>query len=245
MGTHRRFERGSHIDTLAFGAGDWFASATACQVARPLHGTGADVYELTEGHVRAAGHFWIVPPHRHKIGRKTGKPLIIPLSIPAVQVIKDQERFQNSDVGVPSKFVFAHGLVLTWDESSPNPCPPHLRREAKPMGEQGVKAVFNQAIDRPGLTVYGFRGSFCTWAYEQMKYHPDAIEMTMGHERRIIMTSQGPRRDKTREAYDFAELIPERRRLLEDWGAFCTSPMPVPSGVVDISLAERRRLKNA
>jgi hypothetical protein len=112
------------------------------------------------------------------------------------------------------------------------------------MGEQGVYRAFDQAIDRPGLTVYGFRGSFCTWAYEQLKYHPDAIEMTMGHERRILMTSQGPRRDKTREAYDFAELIPERRRLLEDWGGFCTSPAPIASEVV-IPLAERRRLRNA
>ena len=200
--------------------------------------TGARIYEITNGHIRAAGHFWIVPCERHKIGRRTGKPLIVPLSSPAVEIIKDQDRFQKSDVGFPSDFVFAHGRALTWKGAL----------NGKPMGEAAVQYVFDQVIDRDGLTVYGFRSSFCTWAYEQLKYHPNAIELTMGHAHRILIDSVGiRRRDKTREAYDFAQLIPERRRLLEDWGKLCTSPAPVPSEVVIPSqtLAERRRLKNA
>jgi hypothetical protein len=199
--------------------------------------TGEEVYNWTKGHVKAAGHFWIIPPHKHKNGRRTGKPLIIPLSSASVQILKEQERFQGSDVGVRSQFVFAHGRALTSKGLF----------DGKPFGEAAVRNIFAETIDRPGLTVYGFRGSYCTWAYEQLKYNVDAIEMSMGHERRIIKTSQGPRIDKTREAYDFAELLPERRRLAEDWARFCTSPAPIPSEVIVPSekLTERRRLKNA
>jgi integrase len=200
--------------------------------------TGARIYEVTDGRVEAAGHFWIVPYQRHKIGRKTRQPLIVPLSSAAVQIIKQQERFQSSDAGFRSDFVFAHGRALTWKGE----------RNGRSLTEAAVQGVFDQAIVRGGLTVYGFRASFCTWAYEQMKYYPDAIEMTMGHARRILMNSLGrPSRDKTRESYDFAQLIPARRQLLEDWGNHCTSPAPVPSQVIvsPETLAERRRLKNA
>jgi integrase len=167
---------------------------------------------------------WTVPWHRHKAGRKTHQPLYLPVSSAAMAVIDQAEKFQKSDIGARSEFIFAHGRSLTWNGTY----------DARPMDPNAIQTAFDAAIGRPGLTVYGFRGAFSTWAYEKAgKYYSDAIEMSLGHVRRTYVDAQGSRRtDTTREAYDHAQLLPERRRLMEDWGNHCTSPAPAPSQVI-------------
>jgi integrase len=184
---------------------------------------------------------WTVPYWRHKNGLRTHKPLILPVSSAAAAAIKGAEEFQKSDLGIASDFVFAHGRALHRESKD--------KWERKPLGESIVQRMFDQVVDRPGLTIYGFRGEFCTWAYEQKIYRADAIEMSMGHSRRHYTDEHGRARvDVTREAYDHSQLIPERRQLMEDWGNYCMSPRPIPSQVIisPEKVAEhRRRFKNA
>src|SRR5262249_36041360 len=149
-------------------------------------------------------------------GRLTGKPLKLPLSGAAAEIINIMARFQKIYFGKHCEFIFAHLRALTRKGTL----------DGRPIGPAFVQNVFDQVIDRPGLTVYGFRGQFCTWAYEQCRYHPDAIELSLGHLHRVIRRDGRPKRDKTREAYDHAELIPQRRQLMEDWARFVLAPTP-------------------
>jgi integrase len=184
---------------------------------------------------------WTVPYWQHKAGLRTHEPLILPVSSAAAVAIERAKEFQKSDLGKASDFVFAHGRVLTSVSKG--------AWEGKPLGESKLQQIFDQIVDRPGLTIYGFRGQFCTWAYERKIYGADAIEMSLGHSRRHYTDEQGRARvDVTREAYDHSQLIPDRRQLMEDWGSYCMSPRPVPSQVVisPEKVAEhRRRFKNA
>ena len=171
---------------------------------------------------------WTVPWHKHKNGRRTREPLILPLSSAAMAVIRQAEEFQKGPFGVRSQFVFAHGRSLTWKGEW----------NGKPLGEVAIQNVFDATLDEHqvqcGYTIYGIRREFCTWAYEKAgKYLTDAIEISLGHEHRTRIDEKGHRStNKTRKAYDGAQLIPERRRLMEDWAGLITSPAPVPSQVI-------------
>ena len=180
---------------------------------------------------------WTVPWHKHKIGRRTHKPLYLPLSSHAMAVYRQAEEFQKGAFGARSQFVFAHGRSLTWEGKC----------DGKPLSQSPIQNVFDATLDEHqiqlGYTVYGIRRVFCTWAYEKAgKYLSDAIEMSLGHVHRTRIDTRGYRcTDVTREAYDGSQLIPQRRQLMEDWGKICTSPVPVPSQV----LIEANRLDAA
>jgi len=65
---------------------------------------------------------------------------------------------------------------------------------------------------RSGLTVHGFRSSFATWA-EEAGHKPNAIEAALAH-------AKG---DATTRAYLRSALLPARRKLMAEWGAFATA----------------------
>lgn len=57
------------------------------------------------------------------------------------------------------------------------------------------------------MTGHGFRSMASTLLNEQQKWHPDAIERQLAH---------APR-NKVRAAYNYAEHLPERRRMMQAW----------------------------
>jgi hypothetical protein len=57
------------------------------------------------------------------------------------------------------------------------------------------------------MTGHGFRSMASTLLNEQQKWHPDAIERQLAH---------APR-NKVRAAYNYAEHLPERRRMMQGW----------------------------
>jgi hypothetical protein len=169
---------------------------------------------------------WTVPWWRHKIGRRTKKPLIMPVSSAGTAVLDQAGEFQKGPLGANSEFVFAHGTAMRAESDG--------TYNGRPLAANAIQNAFDAVIGQPGFTVYGFRSSFCTWAYEHRPhFHADAIEMSLGHVRRMFTDKYGSRRtDTTREAYDHAQLIPERKELMEAWGGHCTKPAPVASKVV-------------
>lgn len=64
-----------------------------------------------------------------------------------------------------------------------------------------------------GLTVHGFRSAFRDWAAEQTDYPREVAEAALAH---TIS-------DKVEAAYRRGDLFEKRRRLMEDWAAFCGS----------------------
>ena len=64
---------------------------------------------------------------------------------------------------------------------------------------------------RPGMTVHGFRSSFRDWVSEETDHSPEAAEMALAH-------TIG---NKVEQAYRRGTLLERRRRLMNDWEAYC------------------------
>ena len=60
------------------------------------------------------------------------------------------------------------------------------------------------------MTVHGFRSMASTLLNEQQAWHPDAIERQLAH---------APR-NKVRATYNYAEHLPERRRMMQAWADY-------------------------
>ena len=60
------------------------------------------------------------------------------------------------------------------------------------------------------MTAHGFRSMASTLLNEHQLWHPDAIERQLAH---------APR-NKVRAAYNYAEHLPERRRMMQAWADY-------------------------
>ncbi len=80
----------------------------------------------------------------------------------------------------------------------------------------------------PGLTVHGFRSTFSDWARERTAYPRDVVEMALAH----------AVKDRTEAAYRRGDALEKRRRLMEAWSRYCSSP--ITSGDVVELLGGRR-----
>ena len=79
------------------------------------------------------------------------------------------------------------------------------------MSENTVtKALRTLGYEQNVMTWHGFRSMASTLLNEQQRWHPDAIERQLAH---------SPR-DKVRAAYNYAEHLPERRRMMQAWADY-------------------------
>lgn len=69
-------------------------------------------------------------------------------------------------------------------------------------------------MGKRGTTVHGFRSTFSTWAAERTNYSFEVREMALAH----LVGNQVER------AYQRSDLFERRRRLMQDWAAFCSTP---------------------
>lgn len=65
-------------------------------------------------------------------------------------------------------------------------------------------------------TVHGFRSTFRDWAAETTDHPGEVVEMALAH---VI-------RNKAEAAYRRGDLLAKRRRLMDDWALFLSSPAP-------------------
>ena len=105
-----------------------------------------------------------------------------------------------------ARIVLQNMMPLTGNE-------PHVF--AKPGNKSGViceNAVLNlvKRFD-PAITGHGFRAAFKTWARARADYPRDAIEFALAHEP-----------DKLEAAYQRADLLDERRGLMQGWADHVT-----------------------
>jgi integrase len=91
-----------------------------------------------------------------------------------------------------------------------------------PRGQALTSSTFLRALKAAGsdVTLHGFRSSFADWAHERTGTAGIVIELALAH-------SVG---DKVEQAYRRGDLFNKRRRLMEQWSAFCTSPAKPAKG---------------
>jgi len=87
---------------------------------------------------------------------------------------------------------------------------PSSRGRGRPMSENTVNAALRRlGYSKEQMTGHGFRSMASTLLNEQ-GYHRDAIERQLAH----------GERDKVRGAYNYAEHLPERRKMMQAWSDY-------------------------
>jgi integrase len=66
-------------------------------------------------------------------------------------------------------------------------------------------------LNRPGLTIHGFRSTISDWCAERTNYPREVAEATLAH-------AQG---DKVEAAYRRSDLLVRRRHMLAEWAKYC------------------------
>jgi integrase len=77
------------------------------------------------------------------------------------------------------------------------------------------------------VTVHGFRSTFRTWAAERTNFPREVVEAALAH-------AVG---GDTERAYQRGDLFEKRRRLMQQWAAFCTSPVDRSHKIVSLRRA--------
>jgi integrase len=77
---------------------------------------------------------------------------------------------------------------------------------------------------RTDITVHGFRSTFSDWAHERTAHSNHTIELSLAH-------AVGSDVEK---AYRRGDMFEKRRKLMEDWARFATTPAAIGDNVVAI-----------
>ena len=86
------------------------------------------------------------------------------------------------------------------------------RRPGTPLSNMAFLMLLRR-MGRADLTAHGFRATFKTWASERTSFQSEVAEASLAH---IIG-------DKVEQAYRRGDLFEKRRRLLQQWAAYCTA----------------------
>lgn len=90
---------------------------------------------------------------------------------------------------------------------------PGNRTNGEPMSENTVNAALRRlGYDRATMTAHGFRGMASTMLHE-LGWTSDVIERQLSH----------TERNSVKAAYNHAEHLPERRRMMQSWADFLDS----------------------
>jgi integrase len=99
----------------------------------------------------------------------------------------------------------------------------------RPLSDMSLTAVLRR-MKRGDLTAHGFRSTFRDWVAESTSYPAELAEMALSH-------AIG---NKVEAAYRRGDLFEKRRRLMDDWAAFCLTPSAEEASNV-IALREKAR----
>jgi hypothetical protein len=88
---------------------------------------------------------------------------------------------------------------------------PSVRSAARPMSDNTLNAALRRlGYATDDMTAHGFRSMASTLLNEQGCWNRDAIERQLAH----------GERDEVRAAYNYAEYLPERRRMMQAWADY-------------------------
>lgn len=116
---------------------------------------------------------------------------IVPLSTQALAILEELKAFTGSDS--KSKYLF-----------------PGVRYPNRPMSDNTINcALRRMGYTNEEMTAHGFRSMASTLLNEQ-GWNKDAIERQLAH----------GERNKVRAAYNYAEYLPERKKMMQAWGDY-------------------------
>jgi len=140
---------------------------------------------------------WTVPAERMKAGREHR----VPLSSPAIEILKAMPRMVNCPVVFPSpKNAVMSDMTIS----------AVMRRIQEAEVSQGNLGFLDHRSRRPAVP-HGLRSSFRDWAAERTSYPRELAEMALAH----TVGSDVER------AYRRTDMIEKRREIMEDWARFC------------------------
>ena len=91
---------------------------------------------------------------------------------------------------------------------------PSVRSHARPMSENTITGALRRlGYTGAEMTAHGFRGMASTRLNEAHLFHPDAIERQLAH----------GERDSVRAAYNRAQYLPERVKMMQWWADYLDS----------------------
>jgi integrase len=88
-------------------------------------------------------------------------------------------------------------------------------RKGRPLSQQSLIDLLRR-LDKD-VTSHGFRSSFRDWAAERTNFPREIAEISLAH---AVGTA-------VERAYARSDLFEKRRRLMEDWAAYCAAPEPI------------------
>jgi integrase len=100
-------------------------------------------------------------------------------------------------------------------------------RAGQPLSNMAMTTVLRR-MGRGDVTVHGFRSSFRDWAAERTNFPSEVVEMALAH----AVSS------KVEAAYRRGDLFEKRRRLMDEWAAYCSQP-PAASGATIVNIGEQ------
>ena len=107
---------------------------------------------------------------------------------------------------------------------------PGVRHHYKPMSENTINAALRYiGYTKHEMTGHGFR-SMASTLLNELGWNRDAIERQLAHSER----------DKVRAAYNYAEHLPERRKMVQAWANYLDG-LREGASVIAIKGAAHRR----
>lgn len=103
-------------------------------------------------------------------------------------------------------------------------------RQQRPLSNMAMEMLLRR-MQRFDLTVHGFRSTFRDWSAETTAYSREVAEAALAH----------TLSDKVEAAYRRGDLFDKRRRLMEDWAAFCAR-VEISGAVVPLRRASTEAL---
>lgn len=147
----------------------------------------------TWAEIDLANRVWIVPATRMKAEKEHRVPLVDR----AIEILQELQPLGGT-------YVF------------PGPKP------EKPLSNMGMLQLLKR-MERPDLTVHGFRSTFRDWAAEQTNFPSELAEMALAH----------TVSNRVEAAYRRGDMFEKRRKLAEAWAKYCAT-LPAQGEVVPI-----------
>ncbi len=94
-------------------------------------------------------------------------------------------------------------------------------KSGRPLSNMAMAELLKR-MGHDDITVHGFRSTFRDWAAERTNFPNEVVEMALAH-------AVG---DKTEAAYRRGDLFEKRRRLMAEWGKYCSAPATAKRGSV-------------
>jgi len=161
-------------------------AARALEFAILTAARSGEVRGATWEEVDLEARVWTIPAER----MKTGRAHRVPLSGPALDLLRALPRIEGSPLIFPSPV------------------------KGGPLSDMALTKVLRDM--GAGVTVHGFRSSFRDWCAETTAFPSEVAEAALAH---VV-------RNQVEAAYRRGDLFEKRRRLMEEWGRFCTTPLP-------------------